>query len=423
MRIAILGAGGVGTCAALELALRGYDVELFDEQAEPLTQASRNNEGKIHLGLVYAKDRSLETAKTMIQGAIHFTACLERWIDLASMDPLVSTPYYYAVHKDTMTDPVDLELHYGSCQRLFDEACSATGLSYLGRERRLMVEKVSIEEMAGLVAPHQCLRLYRTNELAVDVRGIADRLSAAVRASPRIRFRSGASVLSVTRSGAEKLCVAFRDSGTEQRENYDHVANTLWHGRLEVDSTYGLTPERGWIYRYKLGGWINLPMDGAAIPTVTFVLGPFGDIVNLGRRGLYFSWYPAGMVATSQAVKPPDWDRQIPESRRRAILRDSYAAVRSLCPALHSVEYSDDTVEAAGGVIFAWGATDIDHHRSRLHTRHEIGIRSAGNYHTVNTGKYAMVPYLGYKIAERILRLPSDLVSVRSGSKWNKLRR
>src|SRR5579864_7437128 len=100
MRIALLGAGGVGVCAALELAHRGYDVELFDENAEPLTQASRNNEGKIHLGLVYAKDRSLDTARTMIQGAIHFTACLERWIDLASIDPLVSTPYYYAVHKD-----------------------------------------------------------------------------------------------------------------------------------------------------------------------------------------------------------------------------------------------------------------------------------------------------------------------------------
>lgn len=403
MKIAILGAGGAGVCAALELAHRGCDVDLYDENTEPLTQASRNNEGKIHLGLVYAKDRSLQTAKTMMQGAIHFTACLERWIDLASIDPLVSTPFYYAVHKDTMTDAADLERHYQHCQRLFDDACSATGLAYLGRERRLIVEEVSVEEMAGLVSPHQVLRLYRTSELAVDVRAIADRLSAAVRATSRIRFRSGASISSVTQPGDGKLCVAFRVGGAEHREIYDHVANTLWHGRLEIDSTYGLTPERGWIYRYKLGGWINVPMDAAAIPSVTFVLGPFGDIVNLGRRGLYFSWYPAGMIGTSQELKPPDWGRQISDSKRRAILRDSYAAARSLCPALCSVEYSDDRIEAAGGVIFAWGETDIDHRRSRLHTRHEIGIRSEGNYHTVNTGKYTMVPYLGYKVAERIL--------------------
>jgi len=407
MRIAILGAGGVGVCAALELARRGYDVDLFDEKAEPLTQASRYNEGKIHLGLVYAKDGSLETAKTMIEGALHFNACLERWIDIASMDPFLSTPYYYAVHKDTMTDPAELELHYGSCQRLFEEACSATGLCYLGKERRLLVERVPVEEMAGLVGPEQCVRLYRTNELAVDVRGIADRLCAAVRSNPRIRFHSGATVLSVTREGAGKLCVAFGNRGAEKRESYDQVANTLWHGRLEVDSTYGLAPQRSWMYRYKLGGWINLPME-EAIPSVTFVLGPFGDIVNLGRRGLYFSWYPAGMLATSQAVKPPDWSGEIPESKRRAVLRESFSAVRSLCPALHAVEYSEDAVEAAGGVIFAWGATDIDHQSSRLHTRHEIGIRSAGNYHTVNTGKYTMVPYLGYQVAERIVGLAGD---------------
>ena len=403
VKVAILGAGGTGVCAALELAHRGYNVDLYDENAEPLTQASRNNEGKVHLGLVYAKDRSLETAKTMIQGAIHFTACLGRWIDLNSIDPLVSTPFYYAVHKDTMTDPADLERHYDHCRRLFDEACAATGLSYLGRERRLKVVKVSPAEVAGLVSPDQFLCVYRTSELAVDVRGIADRLSAAVRSSPRIRFSSSASVMSVTRSGAEKLCVAFRNAGAEHCEVYDHVANTLWHGRLEIDSTYGLAPERTWIYRYKMGGWINLPVDEAAIPSLTFVLGPFGDIVNFGSRGLYFSWYPAGMIGTSCDVKPPAWGMELSESKRKSILRDSYQAVRNLCPALQSLEYSDAVVDAVGGVIFAWGATDIDHQASRLHTRHEIGIQSDGNYHTVNTGKYTMVPYLGYQVAERIL--------------------
>ncbi len=403
MKVAILGAGGTGVCAALELAHRGYEVDLYDENAEPLTQASRNNEGKVHLGLVYAKDRSLETAKTMIQGAIHFTAYLGRWIDLTSIDPLVSGPYYYAVHKDTMADPADLERHYDECRRLFDEACAATGLSYLGRDQQLLIEKVPADETASLVSPEASLCVYRTSECAVDVRGIADRLSAAVRSNPRIRFSSGTSVLSVTRSGADNLCVASRNADGEHREVYDHVANTLWHGRLEIDSTYGLAPERTWIYRYKIGGWINLPVDRATVPSVTYVLGPFGDIVNLGPRGIYFSWYPAGMIDTSHDLKPPAWGLELSESRRLSILRDSYQAMAKLCPSLQSVEYSDAVVTAAGGVIFAWGATDIDHQASRLHTRHEIGIHSDGHYHTVNTGKYTMVPYLGYRLAERIL--------------------
>jgi glycine/D-amino acid oxidase-like deaminating enzyme len=65
-RIAVLGAGGVGVCAALELADRGYRLDLYDENSQPLIRASANNEGKIHLGLVYAKDNSLRTARTMI---------------------------------------------------------------------------------------------------------------------------------------------------------------------------------------------------------------------------------------------------------------------------------------------------------------------------------------------------------------------
>ncbi len=406
MKIAILGAGGTGVCAALELARCGYEVDLFDENAEPLTRASRNNEGKVHLGLVYAKDPSFETAKAMIESAIRFTGCLERWIDLRSINPLVSTPFYYAVHKDTMADPAALERHYGRCQRLFDEARSATGLSYLGMECELVAERVCANEMASLVDPAQFLSVYRTSELAVDVRTIADRLAAAVRDNPRIRFRSGASVVSVMRSSADKLCVAFRCGGAEDQEIYDQVANTLWHGRLAIDTTYGLAPQRTWIYRYKLGGWINRPVD-KAIPSVTFVLGPFGDIVNLGARGLYFSWYPLGMIGTSQDIKPPDWGRELPESKRHRILRDSFQALRKLCPTLNAVEYCEEIVDPVGGVIFAWGATDIDHQGSRLHTRHEIGIYSEGSYHTVNTGKYTMVPYLGYQLAERMVAAKS----------------
>jgi hypothetical protein len=49
------------------------------------------------------------------------------------------------------------------------------------------------------------------------------------------------------------------------------------------------------------------------------------------------------------------------------------------------------------------GATGVDDHKSKLHERHEIGVHSVGRYHTVNTGKYTMTPYMGMRTAERIL--------------------
>ena len=37
---------------------------------------------QIHQGILYAKDPSLRTARVMIRGALTFTACLARWIDV-----------------------------------------------------------------------------------------------------------------------------------------------------------------------------------------------------------------------------------------------------------------------------------------------------------------------------------------------------
>jgi FAD dependent oxidoreductase len=402
-RTAILGAGGVGVCAALELARRGRTIDLYDESSRPVTRASLHNEGKIHLGLVYARDRSLRTARTMLFGAINFRSCLKRWIDIDPVDVTLSTPYYYGVHEGTMTSVEELRRHYDRCKKLLEDACSSTGLSYLGGERTLLAEEIPRREMEALLAGEYFLTAFRTTERAVDPRVVADLLRAAVFATPRIRFVANAHVSGVTRSDTDSLRVSFRLDGEEYEEEYDHVVNSLWHGRLEIDAKLGIAPERGWIHRYKLGGWINTPIGPETVPSVTAVLGPFGDLVNLGRRGAYFSWYPAGMIGTSHELKPPEWDLSLSSARRQAILRRSYDEWLKRCPGLRSLEYSDGVVAPAGGVIFAWGATDIHDDCSRLHTRSEIGIHSVGNYHSVNTGKYSMTPYLGYKVAERVL--------------------
>ena len=50
------------------LAERGHEVDLFERRAEAVSQASFANEGKIHLGFIYAKDGGLRTADRMIEG-------------------------------------------------------------------------------------------------------------------------------------------------------------------------------------------------------------------------------------------------------------------------------------------------------------------------------------------------------------------
>jgi hypothetical protein len=199
------------------------------------------------------------------------------------------------------------------------------------------------------------------------------------------------------------LAVTFQHDGNECTERYDQVANILWHGRLEIDATMHVRPQHPWMYRYKCANRIFVPLTRDKIPSITCALGPFGDIVNFLDKGLFLSWYPTGMIAVSHEVRPPEWERELGVERRREIFETSYAEWCKRCPLLESVSFGDDDVDTGGGVIFAWGSTGVDDQQSKLHERYEVGVRSTGNYHSVDTGKFTLAPFMGMKTAERIL--------------------
>jgi glycerol-3-phosphate dehydrogenase len=78
VQVGVLGGGLQGCCVALELASRGVRVTLVDENADLLTRTAVANEGKVHLGYMYAADPSLRTARTMVAGALSFAPFLRR---------------------------------------------------------------------------------------------------------------------------------------------------------------------------------------------------------------------------------------------------------------------------------------------------------------------------------------------------------
>ena len=68
---------------------------------------------------------------------------------------------------------------------------------------------------------------------------------------------------------------------------------------------------------------------------------------------------------------------------------------------ISSGQLSDAVVK--GGVIVAWGQTDIDDPSSELHRRFEIGVTTVGRYHSVDPGKLTMAPYFAERCVERIV--------------------
>jgi hypothetical protein len=401
MRIAILGAGCAGTCAALELSNRGLLVDLYDECSQPVSRASFYNEGKIHLGLLYAKDTSLKTARTMIEGATEFASLLDRWIGFDADEFSVSTPFFYAVHVGSMLTVDALTAHYERCKAIFDEMHEKRGATYLGMDRTIRTSQLTRSEIDEMVSGEYFVAMFRTSERAVDPRKIALRLRATALSNPRIRFIGGARVTDVRRLDDGQLAVAFQKEGEHYVESYDEVANTMWHGRLEIDARIGLVPERPWSHRYKFGTRVRVPLD-TSIPSITCVLGPFGDIVNFGTNGLFVSWYPEGMIGTSFELRPPEWDQELTRERRLKVFSRSYEQWLARCPILRSVNFEENDVDPGGGVIVAWGDTPLQDPDSKLHDRYEVGVYSVNNYHTVNTGKFTLAPLMGLRTADRI---------------------
>jgi hypothetical protein len=183
---------------------------------------------------------------------------------------------------------------------------------------------------------------------------------------------------------------------------YAHVVNALWDGRLSIDAKRDLHPPRPWLHRLKYGLRLRLS-DNHPLPTITMLLGPFGDMVKYMNGTVYLSWYPVCMRAVSDELTPPDWPLDPPEELKSLILRETLDNMSSFASSLQQVECGELlSYTVRGGVIVAWGTTDIDDARSELHQRHAIGVTSRGNYHSVDPGKLTMAPLFALETAERV---------------------
>lgn len=395
----------MGVCAALECARRGIGVDLYDRRSELLAEAGRVNEGKVHVGYVYANDPTERTTRRLADGAVLFARCLGRWIDLRTNPLETSEPFDYAVLRQSALPLSAIESHFRVVDRILDETETKHGTRYLNRSSAVDFEPLSPEELERRYDRAHVAAVYRTTERSVDTWRLAERLREAVHASALIRVHTGTTVAGVCRDADAGFVVVLTSGDAETRARYRHVVNALWGGRLGIDAGLGFLPRRRWLYRYKFGIRLALRQGTPRPPTVTLVHGSFGDVVNFSSGLTYVSWYPAGMVGSSDAIVPPDWGAMFDACQRRAIACESVQALGTYLRALRDVPEAHVTAcHVDGGVIFAWGATDIDDPGSELHQRHDIGIHTEGNYHSVDPGKYTMAPMFAVQLGDRLVR-------------------
>jgi hypothetical protein len=246
---------------------------------------------------------------------------------------------------------------------------------------------------------NETMAAFRTVEQSVDPALVADLLRQAVAQHGCIRFLPASRVARVAIDDAGAPCVTIAGEGSTGP--YDDVVNALWQDRLRIDAGVGLHPTRPWLHRYKVAVHVS-GARGSAPASTTILLGEYGDIVDFGGGRFYLSWYPACKIGEWRDLQPPDPPPAVGDAEQQRIVGATRASLAGIVPSVRNLDLSCAQVDVQGGYIFAWGRTDIADPASELHTRSDIGIRSMGRYHSVDTGKYSMAPYFAELLADRI---------------------
>jgi glycine/D-amino acid oxidase-like deaminating enzyme len=402
MKVAVLGGGLQGCSVALALADRGVDVVLFDRNDDLLTRTAVANEGKIHLGYMYAADPSLATAKTMMQGALAFAPFMERHLGIRIDGHATSKPAAYVVHRDSQHDVDEVSQYLGAVHRLLGEAVAGREASYFGADLSRPPRRWTDGERDRLFNPSAALAVFDTPEVAINPVALAAVIRSRIVAEKRIEVRLAATVSAAERRDGG-IAVVFTDRQGKRSETFDHVVNALWEGRLALDATMGLRPGRAWINRLKYGVSFTWPEGIERPPSATFISGPFGEVVSYPDRLTYLTWYPSCLRGYSTEIIPPAWQTHPPEPLHGEIARETLQALARIVPRLAAVDAAKlPDIRVKGGTIVAWGQTDIYDPHSELHNRYEIGITSSDCYHSIDPGKLTMAPYFADQCAMRI---------------------
>ena len=395
----MLGAGIMGSATALFAARHGADVVLYDRAPEPFTGASRWNEGKIHLGCLYAGDPSLRTAERILPGGLAFRPLVERLLG-CKLEMITDTEDTILVHRDSVVSPGAARAYFHSLAELIRSHPNAG--DYLVDASDARVRELSDAELGIIANPTHVTVGFAVPERSISTQWVADRFIEALAAEPGIELRMSTRVLGVHSDDASLQGPLWVATPVGTDGPFDFIVNALWHGRPRIDATVGIGPGEEWSYRYRLALFITTRRR-LQTPSAVVCTGPFGDVKNYNSREFYVSWYPAGLIASGEAVDPPQL-RQLDASGREAIIDETFQQLGRLVPSVKNVREEAEEVRLEGGWVFAVGRGDLSDPDSTLHRRDRVGVTRTGSYFSVDTGKYSIAPWLALQVTDAIVR-------------------
>ena len=399
-RIAVLGGGMLGVCTALELARRGKRVTLIEGAADLLQGASRWNEGKIHLGFIYAADPSMRTALRLIPGGLSFGALLSRLLG-RDLEPYTTIgDDIFLVHRASVVDADVFHAYATRTAALVREAASRPEAPrYLADVARADVRPLSRSELRDVTSSDDVMAGFSVPERSVSTVPVAALLRQVVTDEPRIDVLTNTWITGVRRrdDGGFEIAVDGARGAARVEGRFDVVVNALWEGRPSVDATIGIRPPAPWSHRFRAGVFGR--SSSAQFRSALVCTGPFGDVKRYADGRFYLSWYEAGLLAEGHELEPPRRAAVLTPARRENVLHRTLTELARYFPAMHGLAANGEEVVVQGGWVYAIGQGSLADKASTLHQRDKFGMTVDRGYISVDTAKYSVAPWLAARVA------------------------
>ncbi len=385
--IAILGGGIMGCSLALSLSMRGQSSILIEAAPSLLQGASRWNEGKIHLGYLYAASGNLATARAVLDGGLTFQSLIENYLETSIAAAIAPGADTYLLHRDSVISTHEAVEYIDQMERL----CA----SYDRGPAHRMPDS-EIDELADL----NLIRAgWRVPEYSIDTIALADAISARVLTDPRVTLRLNTRVSAVVPdTSGDGYHIQFDDGQSLRAAT---VCNALWSHRPMIDQTCLGSTDPSPHHRYRVSAFLE-GVNTVEIPSMVVAFGPFGDVKNYGNGRFYASWYPAGLLAQSETIPPPEIG-SLDAAKRTAIAHGIKEGLGGVLRGVSDIFEAAEAIRIEGGWVYAQGRGSIDQRGASIHARDRWGVMSRNGYISIDTGKYSTAPWIAEHIAENLI--------------------
>ncbi len=378
----VIGAGFAGLHCARLLAEAGSQVTVLEQRPTVMAGASRSNFARIHHGWHFPG--SPATARECVDSAFSFLA---DYGDLLLPGPRG----WCALVTDSMTGE---DRWFADAERLHEHYTAAVSSAPAGfGPPEEFFAPLPRSRWQQYLDPRRIVAAASTLEPFVDLRALAQRVTARATGHRRVRVLTGQHVESATPTGdGYELRVTGYD-GRARVVRTRHVLNASWLSRHRLDSM--IAPQPPVTYRLKSWLRIELPPNLRALPSLLLVHGPYCTFTNLGDGTGLLDHAPVSNQPAVRGAVPRSWQRALDddlpaqeEHRRRAgILAGAAAFVPDLAtarpPAVHS------------GALYHPGETHDDTDpRSAIHHRQGTGLTTiAPGWISLDSGKLSWIPH------------------------------